>query len=1353
MRVRFLWIALLVIFISLPALAQETTNTEIRVVPATREVAIDGNLEEWDLSGGIFMCYDAATLADKNSVWAYMMHDEEALYVAFRFKDRTPLINHIDPKVEPGFGWRSDCVHMRIWTDKVLHVDSYFYTDEKRPVVRINYEDLGLPAQERESRTLEDAIAEGARAAFRVAEDGKGYTQEIALPWRLLRQDGKAYKVGESLRCGIECLWGDPTGGAGLPAHRIADLLNPELMQRTRFWGNKNAWGTARLVAENDLPPSPTAKLALLPSGEEGELTLEERMALKRTATTGPVELAYELPHKAYVTLVIEDEQGKRVRNLIADAFRLAGRNVDYWEGADDEGRLVTPGRYQVRGLYHKEFEPVYEFTFGSPGNPPWETADGRGAWLSDHAAPEAVAADDERIYLAAPNAEAGSAVLAMDYAGQKIWGIGVVRVFGYSGTALAVGDEHLFVAIDSHRDVGKGTHLDANLTLYRVDKKTGAYAPFPDGEAFHVVGKHDRSLLPRPRSEGDWIASGDHNPDWARCSLMGLAYHQGKLYMSSYLQDRILVIDAEKGETEGEISIPAPVGLAVDPKGRLLAVSGKQVMVIETQTGKTEPLISDLEAPVALTTDRQGNIYVSDWAREMCVKVYSPDGKFLRRIGKRGGRPWVGAWDPNGMLLPSSLAVDRRDRLWVAEKDLTPKRVSVWSATGEFEREFIGPPFYKNVGTHVNPYDPTQAFVTNCEVQLDWETGEWHPVATIWRPTHPMALFGPNRALNGSYRTIRLDGREFMVSSSSWVIISERKDDQYQPVAALGHVGAFVHRSQTKAMNHLRGERRLPVPILDEHRTPPQLRDRIKEPDMWKSYPEETTNFYWADRNGDALVQENEMTFFEAPGAEPQRWNFLWANPVSGNLTIYPYNVWGGREIIWRVPLKGWTECGAPLYDPQNAEIVINRARKQVPGRNSSASWVFSGERVLSTEVPLALFDRDGEVLWTYPNDWPGMGSHVAPAAHPGRVIGTLYTLGEADLGGTLGTIFALRGNMGEDFLFTVDGLFVANLFRDGRAAPEAYPSHAERGMVMKGVSTGDEPFGGTLFQDPDTGKVYVTAGDRGPSIFEIRGLESIRRMPPSEIEFSVAQYKKAEQILTQKAAEETPLAFALRRAPRKPRIDGDLGDFHRPSEAGIYLDENHNARAWASYDNKNLYLAYQVHDRMLLANGGQDWMILFKTGSAVDFQIGVDPEANPNRSKPVAGDQRIIIAHFQGKLTAVLYNYVVPGAKNPQSFSSGVGTVVVDVVRRIEEAEIAVTKGKGEYILEVAIPLEALAFDPKAGQKLKGDFGVIWSGPMGQRNAARCYWSNKAAGIVSDLPSEIRINPNMWGEIEIAQ
>jgi len=88
-----------------------------------------------------------------------------------------------------------------------------------------------------------------------------------------------------------------------------------------------------------------------------------------------------------------------------------------------------------------------------------------------------------------------------------------------------------------------------------------------------------------------------------------------------------------------------------------------------------------------------------------------------------------------------------------------------------------------------------------------------------------------------------------------------------------------------------------------------------------------------------------------------------------------------------------------------------------------------------------------------------------------------------------------------GEDYLFTLDGLYIANLFRDCRAAPEAYPSEAVRGAVLKDVSVFGEPFGGCLFQDPDTGKVYVTGGDGSASIFEIRGLDTVRRLPVTEV------------------------------------------------------------------------------------------------------------------------------------------------------------------------------------------------------------------------------------------------------------
>ena len=172
-----------------------------------------------------------------------------------------------------------------------------------------------------------------------------------------------------------------------------------------------------------------------------------------------------------------------------------------------------------------------------------------------------------------------------------------------------------------------------------------------------------------------------------------------------------------------------------------------------------------------------------------------------------------------------------------------------------------------------------------------------------------------------------------------------------------------------------------------------------------------------------------------------------------------------------------------------------------------------------------------------------------------------------------------------------------------------------------------------------------------------------------------------------------------------------------------------------------------------MLLANGGNDWMMLFKTGSAVDFQIATDSEAPTGRNKPVEGDQRIVMALFEGEPIAVLYKYVVPDASKPQTFSSPIGTVEVDVVKRIEDAQIAISKGEDEYTLEAAIPLEALDFHPQAGQKLQGDFGVIWSDALGKRNAARCYWSNNAAGIVADLFSETKIDPKMWGKIEIVE
>ena len=108
------------------ALGQQTSNYVFRAVPAPGTVTVDGKLDDWDLSGQILICYDLQKLAETHSVRAAAMYDATNLYLAFHFKDRTPMVNHIDPASHPGDGWKADSVQVRMKLDRVLHVTAWY---------------------------------------------------------------------------------------------------------------------------------------------------------------------------------------------------------------------------------------------------------------------------------------------------------------------------------------------------------------------------------------------------------------------------------------------------------------------------------------------------------------------------------------------------------------------------------------------------------------------------------------------------------------------------------------------------------------------------------------------------------------------------------------------------------------------------------------------------------------------------------------------------------------------------------------------------------------------------------------------------------------------------------------------------------------------------------------------------------------------------------------------------------------------------------------------------------------------------------------------------------------------------
>ena len=104
----------LILTSSVVAVATETEHYAVRVLPVPDSVTIDGGLDDWDLSGGIFVCGDVERHRDKLAVWFHAMYDAEYLYLLARWIDETPLNNPGSTKGD--FPFTGDCLQVRTVT-------------------------------------------------------------------------------------------------------------------------------------------------------------------------------------------------------------------------------------------------------------------------------------------------------------------------------------------------------------------------------------------------------------------------------------------------------------------------------------------------------------------------------------------------------------------------------------------------------------------------------------------------------------------------------------------------------------------------------------------------------------------------------------------------------------------------------------------------------------------------------------------------------------------------------------------------------------------------------------------------------------------------------------------------------------------------------------------------------------------------------------------------------------------------------------------------------------------------------------------------------------------------------------
>jgi hypothetical protein len=1264
--------ALLVVLLAANlARATETENIGMQVLPAPGPVTVDGAIGDWDLTGGLLTCGDVESARDTVSVWVHAMYDANNLYFLARFNDSTPLNN---PGVTVGdFGFQGDCFQARVIVapnqpdEKTSHLTCWHGRDDHDLI------DVGW-GRKLDGGTVKDLKALGAKQAFSVDPDGQHYTQEISIPWAQLAKNGQSPGPGAELRLAIETNF--TVGANGRLTNK--DCFQPGMtLDRVFTFMSSDQWGTATLARQGNLAPRPVR----LSDGREFAVRMEKGLPtvdwtglIRTRERAGFKSLAVDMPSDGFASVILRAADGTVARQLLNCEFLTKGRHDVKWDGLStpnwrQPGDPVAPGTYTASAIFHTGIGLRLKGWADNSGETPWDFPAHTGNWGGDHGTPAAVATDASQVYLGWSGAEAGKALLACDLEGKVKWN----HTRGGIGGARAV-------AVD-----GNTVYALDNVTLYRVDSKTGAYTTWEGRDA--------------PELPLTAVFPGFKESPLDRFALTA---GRGKLYLSSKLADQVAEIDARTGAVVRLLPVTKPTAVSLAPNGKLYIVAGgNSVIALDEQASNPQTVLSNLAGATSVAVDGHGQIYVGCGDPDNQIKVFAADGKPVKTIGRAGGRPLLGPWSADGVRFVDCVALDAEGKLWVIENDAAPKRISVWNVeSGKLVRELFGPTSYGAMGGAICPADPQVVVGQGCEWRIDPTTGRAACSGVILRDGMEISRFATSPA-----------GRTYLFVSSNWAfnsgplrIFERLSDGQYKLRSVVYYADEQGKELPTNAPGQPLGAKKTMV---------------------------------WADANDDGQRQSDELS-----GADGELhftgW-YLWATP---DLTLYSDNK--------QFKCQGYTPCGAPRYNLAQPAVMPAVGLGSADGNRLLAWGEYAKDRSWFRAFDLA----SGKQLWQYPDTFVGVhGSHNAPPAEVGLIRGSFPPCGSVKLPEPIGNAWVIPTNVGEWHILSEHGYYLTRLFQPDPLRVE-WPAAATPGANLDNVppGMGGEDFGGSVTLARD-GKLYLQAGKTAFWDVEVVGLETVKPLAVGNVTIDAADLPLAQRMredLLQTEAVRQPLAIKK----RTPKFTGKLDeDFAGATILKFQKLDDAAVRATAAWDDANLYLAWEVRDQTPWVNGATDRELMYLGGDTVDFQLGIDPAADPARGEPVLGDLRLSIGPFQGKPQAVVYRKVAQDP-HPRVFSSGVVKEYrMESVVPLDQAVIfQQTFGTDHYVVEASVPLAALGLVPRSDLQLKGDFGATHGDPAGQRTRLRTFWANQHTGIVDDAVFELKMEPALWGTLLFA-
>lgn len=538
----------------------------------------------------------------------------------------------------------------------------------------------------------------------------------------------------------------------------------------------------------------------------------------------------YEIEKPGAVSAAAYDAEGRLVRTLLRGAQQGAGEHAVRWDGLDRHGRPRT-GRHTIRLLRKPPFEAEFIMQLGvNPDSRPYHK------WVGNHNGASAVAVDSTGMYVACQITEGPPVLLKQSLDGTKrLWTKyrGDVTYGRYQGgVSLASDGKRLYM-------------LQQNGFIQVIDAATGRYVGPGRPRRGNVPGdkRTEWDAMPegklRKGEGGETLFPYRHGR-----TVAGIDLAVGReVIVVSYRARNALRWLKPSGETDVEVDVPAPAGVAVGSEDRVHVISERRILRVDQNGGTAVVVDEGLAAPQRLTIDPAGgDLLVAEGAPDHRVKRFGADGTLKRTYGRKGGRQ-EGPYEPTDFRGVTDIAADGEGGFVIAEPYVGPRRVTHISPEGALVGEWYGgQPFFS--WKAVDPGAPTSVWFQSgsgwaVRAELDYEERSWGIAETYNIEAQADGLC---RMLGtwGQFQVRRVGGSRYLMGESLPQVLRHGAG-RLIPLCA----GGGVSRPEVIRIGELKG---------------------IEDPERWwetkwKNWrTHEYRQYFWSDADGDGMPQPGEI-------------------------------------------------------------------------------------------------------------------------------------------------------------------------------------------------------------------------------------------------------------------------------------------------------------------------------------------------------------------------------------------------------------------------------------------------------------------------------------------------------------